>query len=548
MKDDNDRLQEGTLPRDPFADADPIGGGVEPSTAARADPASESRHEFLPFPVEALPEPVKAFVTEASGAIRCDPTFVALPLLAGLATAVGNTRRIQLKPTWLEPMILWTAIVGESGTQKSPALDVPMAPLKNRQAKLLAEYADERAEYENKLEEFNDSKRRRSGNDHDGIPGRPVAPTAKRIYCADITIEALAKRLSHSPRGLLLLRDELSAWISSFDQYKSSRGSDAGNWLELFRGGALLVDRKVNDETIHIPRASLCVAGGIQPVVLRGVLGQQHVENGLVARLLLAMPPRAPKVWTDAVVSHSTALRLEGLYEKLFNLEFDCRGDREARPLDLQLTELGREEWIKFVNQHGAEQAARSGALAAAYSKLEGYCARFALLVHLIREATRDTRLESNNSIDVASVRAAVTMTRWFAHETERIYETLNISTSAVRTRSLLETLEGMEDGITVRELMRTDRKYRGDATLATTALDNCVKSGLGRWELRPPSLRGGRPTRVFHLNRRGSVRELGEIFPPTRIGTQHTLNHGDSGDGDTTSTRMVGGNGQTNV
>ena len=46
MKDDNDRLLEGTLPHDPFADAEPL-VPAEPETATADDPATTASVETV---------------------------------------------------------------------------------------------------------------------------------------------------------------------------------------------------------------------------------------------------------------------------------------------------------------------------------------------------------------------------------------------------------------------------------------------------------------------------------------------------------------------
>ncbi|MCK4626637.1 MAG: DUF3987 domain-containing protein [Phycisphaerae bacterium] len=65
-----------------------------------------------------------------------------MPLLAALASAIGNTRRIQLKRGWSEPAILWAAIVGDSGTMKSPAMELALKPLRQRQGKAIKQHAE----------------------------------------------------------------------------------------------------------------------------------------------------------------------------------------------------------------------------------------------------------------------------------------------------------------------------------------------------------------------------------------------------------------------
>ena len=85
----------------------------------------------MPFPVDALPEPIRGFVAAGAKAIGCDASFIALPLLTAMAAAIGNTRRIQLKRGWTAPAILWVAIVGESGTAKTPAFKLACGPSEN---------------------------------------------------------------------------------------------------------------------------------------------------------------------------------------------------------------------------------------------------------------------------------------------------------------------------------------------------------------------------------------------------------------------------------
>jgi hypothetical protein len=83
------------------------------------------------FPNHLLPWPVREYVEQASGALGCDPAYVAVPMLAALASAIGNTRRIRLKPSWTEPAVIWAVVVGDSGTSKAPRWNSPSAPSGN---------------------------------------------------------------------------------------------------------------------------------------------------------------------------------------------------------------------------------------------------------------------------------------------------------------------------------------------------------------------------------------------------------------------------------
>jgi hypothetical protein len=68
---------------------------------------------FRTFPTHVFPDPIRGFVTVTAKSIGCDPSYVALPLLSALATAIGNGWQIKLKDGWTEPCIIWTVIIGE---------------------------------------------------------------------------------------------------------------------------------------------------------------------------------------------------------------------------------------------------------------------------------------------------------------------------------------------------------------------------------------------------------------------------------------------------
>src|SRR5204863_9671509 len=51
---------------------------------------------WRPFPTDALPEPWAELVRQGAAALGCDKSYLALPALAVIAGAVGNTRTLFL--------------------------------------------------------------------------------------------------------------------------------------------------------------------------------------------------------------------------------------------------------------------------------------------------------------------------------------------------------------------------------------------------------------------------------------------------------------------
>jgi hypothetical protein len=452
---------------------------------------------FVPFPLDALPQPISGAVLAYATAIGCDPAAVALPMLAALAGAVGNARRIRLKTTWTEPMIVWAVIVAPSGAVKSPPLDAALAWLRATQNLAFKKHADDMAKYKVAIErhqaQLSDWKKKSSRGDP---PVEPAEPIMWRIVVVDATVEAIAPILRDNARGLLLARDELSGWFRGFDQYKGGRGGDVAHWLEWFRGAPSTIDRKGGDEkVIHIQNASVSVTGTVQPEMLRDALGFEHFADGLAARLLLAMPPQKPRVWTEAVVAPEIEAQVARIFGRLLSLM-----PTDGEPVLVDLSPTGKRAWVDFFNRHGHEQAALSGDLAAAWSKLEGYCARFALLIHLLRMAADDrASTDSEVFVDKEDIEAAARLVDWFGREAERVYRVLSEPPEDAQARALVELIGRRGGSITARDLRRASRRY-ATTEAADAALADLVRAGLGQFFDVTHDGGPGRTTRAFRL------------------------------------------------
>jgi len=452
---------------------------------------------YVPFCTDALPEPVQSYVRGGAEALGCEASYVALPVLSALAAAIGNTRRIQLKKSWCEPAVLWTGIIGPSGTLKSPAIDLALKPLRKKQSAAFDVYEEAMVNYQQELADYETQKMRKKRGE--ALPEKPKEPVARRYICSDVTVEALAALLKENTRGLLLVRDELAGWLRSFNSYKKS-GGDEAQWLEMHGARTLLVDRKSgNPKTIHVPHAAVSICGGIQPGILQQSLGREHFENGLAARMLLAMPPRTAKQWNEHDIDLEVAGEVESVFEGLLWMEMNIDNDGNASPKVLPLMPEAQDAWVAFYEEHAARQAELAGGdLAAAFSKLEGYAARLALVVHCVRAADHDTTLVSNDYIDAESVERAVRIMRWFCDETERIYGMFAENEQETEQRKLLEIVRGRGGRITPRQLMQASRAYRGGVDMAKFALEELVQLGWGRLQKQDT---GGRPSEIFVLH-----------------------------------------------
>ena len=164
--------------------------------------------------------------------------------------------------------------------------------------------------------------------------------------------------LAENPRGTLILRDELAGWLGGFDRYAKSPkgGGEAAKWIEMHGGRSITIDRRTGiPKTLFVPRAAVSIGGGIQPGIIRKLLTAEHRDNGLLARLLMAYPPRRPRKWSEAEIDDSIRSAVQAVYDWLWNLR-PMIHDGEPCPVVVPLTAPAKREYIDFVNSHGEEQ------------------------------------------------------------------------------------------------------------------------------------------------------------------------------------------------
>jgi DNA polymerase I-like protein with 3'-5' exonuclease and polymerase domains len=457
---------------------------------------------YRPFPVHTLPNPVREFVIQAAAALGCDPAFIALPALAVVAGLIGNTRVIRLKRDWKEPAVVWSAVVASSGTLKSPAYHLALDYIVRLQRDLLKDHKQAMSLYEA------EKQRRKDAGSGDGPL---IEPVCRRVFCADITIEKLAAMLEDNPRGILVGRDELGAWLASFSRYKSKQGgTDLPNWLEMHRAGPIFYDRKTGPRsTVFVHRAAVSITGGIQPGTLARALTDEYQEAGLGPRIIMAMPTRLPKRWTETEVQQEVQEEYEKLVRRLLQLDFDVDKDGNPVPFALKLTSEAKEAFVRFYDEWALEQAGADGVLAATFAKLEAYAARFALMHHVVTGVTGrpcDDPLDlpppdSSDPVTVESMNAGIELARWCAAEARRIQSFLTETEEGRQAHRLVEFLRSRGGRATPRELQRSCPSRYRSATEAELHLDALVGAGLAHWLEQPPGPKGGRPTRTCVLN-----------------------------------------------
>jgi hypothetical protein len=257
-----------------------------------------------------LPAQIEEYAFEQGAVMGCDPAGLAMSALTVCAAVIPDTIKLQVKrhdPNFLQAARLWTALVGDPSTLKSPIIYDAMRPVVRIENRLAEEYAAERKAYEalTKVDQ-----------------ALQLEPTPKRLKLSDTTAEAVQDILKTNPEGLLLECDELSSFFGNMERYSNSRGGERGFWLTAYNGAPYTVDR-VKRGSFRIKNLSVSILGGVQPSKIREV-ADAVVDDGLIQRL-------TPVVLQEGVLGDdrpisSLAQQYDVLVEALYDWRMNCQG------------------------------------------------------------------------------------------------------------------------------------------------------------------------------------------------------------------------------
>ncbi len=110
-----------------------------------------------------------------------------------IAGCVGNRAAVRLKHGWVEPAILWAALVGKSGSIKSVVLRLVTRPLVELFQMERDAFAEKMREYATELERHSVATSKWKSDQKTGPPTDPPVepgePREKRVLVSDATIE-----------------------------------------------------------------------------------------------------------------------------------------------------------------------------------------------------------------------------------------------------------------------------------------------------------------------------------------------------------------------
>jgi len=375
------------------------------------------------------------------------PTAALLTLLfPALGSCLHPKTQVIVKESinFIESAIIYAGLVTESGQRKSPTMNLVLRYIKEIQAEEEERYANDKAEYDRELEEWESKKDAMPLAERLDVKPQPPAKL-REFYLDKTTSEAIDKIKGEQPdTSILWIKDELSGLFNSYGAYKNGRGEDKESVLSGWNGDGVKKNLK-NGERVSLLNDAMSVVGAIQNSALQKHMGNFDDAQGEWARFLWCLIPlKALRLPSDDTTFQLTFLK--DLYQRARKLE----------PQDYRFAFDAQAMYDNFHWQLELERVAhpRPG-MRAAIAKMEGYAARLALVLHLIWELEAG-KTEPSRFIPRERVSAAIGLTKFYLSQVTLIHSegaaALNEGGLSHRLSAILDKLKQFGE-LTARKL-----------------------------------------------------------------------------------------------
>jgi hypothetical protein len=486
------------------------------------------------LPASMVPEPLRPWLVDAADRVKLPLEMVAVPAIVGAGGVIG--RRVGIRPGEYDEFTvvpnLWGAVVARPGWMKTEAVKEAFRPIgrliakakeEHQAASLLMEGKAARLKAELKAIERRMAMAARGEPPKEGQPVESLesleaefackskelgeAVTSERRYhTQDATVEKMGELLQKNPRGMTLLRDELSGWMLTLG--KAGREGDREFYLEGWNGtGSFTVDR-IGRGTLYIPALTVSVIGGIQPGKLKPLLDSAVEggtgDDGLMQRFQLLIWPdhlptwAKPTGWGDP----EAKARADAIYAWLDDLD---AAQVDAKDAEIPFLRYSPEaQRVADAWRDELESRLRSGelddtpAFASHLAKYRSLMSALALTFYLIALAAKTPGV-TKGAIGEAHVRLAADWCGFLEAHACKLYaaETQSSVAAAHALAAKVET-GAVFDGQPVRELYRPQWAGLRTSEQLWAALTELSELGWLRVESRQ---NGANPSQVVRLH-----------------------------------------------
>jgi hypothetical protein len=503
---------------------------ARPKVSAPPVARPRSLNDLAPRPPlldpELLPPALRPWLVDVAERLGVPLAAVATPALVSAGALIGSTKKIrprQYDPDWIEATNLWGLTVASSGLRKSPTMAAALRPLREIENAKVQEFdkdrhtrAARRALLERQIKSLERGAGKATTTSGTGktdeerlvelleqLAEVPTEPP--RIFTNDTTPERLVTLVEANPRGILMVRDEMSGLLNTMarrDGYESFRSL----LIEGYSSDAAQKVDRMGREANAVDPFTVSLFGLIQPSVLEPYirsLNQTEGGDGFFGRFQFVTIVDKDQVTggidrTDDVAAKATAYAtMRSLDEAaILSLVGSPKGHYRLVRFDPDAQEHF-DRWYGDVERQGNML---SGSAYATYlSKSPGAAARLANILHEIDAAGG----ASHPHVTLEQVRRATGLMDFYAQHARLLYDGKH-HPHAILARAIARKIEQgkIVDGMSVSKVAaQFDAKARGSTDDVLAALGHLANRHWLTVEQIPNA--GARESTVIRLNPR---------------------------------------------
>lgn len=412
------------------------------------------------FPLHIFPTELKSFI-EILTQKGLDRGFIGLSILTAFGSAIGN-RFVSTTPDGFPvKSIFWSVFVGTSSGGKSITQNLVYKPLKDIDAKMIAE-----SENDNNLN--------------------------KRLVVGKGTHESLVKEiLPDNPRGILRFEDEIRGWLESIGMYSKKRGAEEADYLSMWDGSRLETNRSKR-QTFYIEKPYICLTGSTQTVFLKSFFEESMLLSGFTYRFLFVIPNKDEILSSKKVlVSTEARAAFDAAIEKIVRKE-QCEYQIQLNDADEIWAIFSSFEapFIAKANANGRKTKEVDGVEKSIFSgffgKLRVYFWRFCLLMCVIENIFTQPDEPQKWKITTHHAQAAQELCNYFL-ETARAAIMTHEQTSQIPFEAM-QLAAYMRTGVSSRKIAEMFESPTGEKYDHST-----IARKIKRYSVLFPSIFGGK-------------------------------------------------------
>jgi putative DNA primase/helicase len=494
------------------------------------EPASlgESLLPVLPFQAECLPVALRGWVADIAERLQAPVEYAAGAAMTIAGALIG--RQIALKPgrydDWMVVPNFWCCLIGPPSAMKSPSLAQARKPLDRLEGDAAKEYGAAMAEYKKRVAVV-DAKTKKakkdlqeSVNDEEqsdlqadflagSIPDAPTPPVCRRYFTSDSTTEKLIELMRDNPRGILILRDELVAFLESLD--RSGREGDRSFYCEAWNALGAFVQDRIGRGCIRTEACCASILGCATPGKIRSYVAEALADgdgaDGFLQRFQLLLWPDVSEEWqrvdrwpntADRDLAYEAIRGLNRIDITALGAERDKYDEGEGVPF-LRFAPDAQLVWDDWYSEHmkrGRKDKDEHPAVLSHLGKMQKTVAAIALTCHILDSGQGPVTLDA--------LRKALSWYDLLESHARRLYSAGASVNVTVARRLWRKITQGcLPNGFTARDVRR--KCWSGLST------DETVRGALKELEvlgyLREQTIHtGGKPKVIFSINPKAEV------------------------------------------